>query len=161
MKEFPSCLGENGVQVADSSSSSATRAAQNVTCVYQCKLRAKKIVLLLSDMKKEACKKIDSDYYAYDDDVFIAKREHIYGAKAQFVTRGKCMNDATQFRGNHTVLVDGIPVEVFRDVHNWLFGNAMGGNAVLMFQTFISKEKVLAESQELQETLDAISKFEN
>lgn len=51
-----------------------------------------------------------------------------------------------KFRGNHTILVDGIPVEVFWDVHNWLFGNNNGtGNAVFMFQSCIStspEEKV-------------------
>ncbi|CAI9768750.1 unnamed protein product [Fraxinus pennsylvanica] len=41
MRDFPSCFGENGVQIADSSSSNATRAAQNlVTCVYQCQLQS-------------------------------------------------------------------------------------------------------------------------
>ncbi|CAA3006171.1 Hypothetical predicted protein [Olea europaea subsp. europaea] len=41
MRDFPSCLGENGVQIANSSSSNATRAAQNlVTCVYQCQLQS-------------------------------------------------------------------------------------------------------------------------
>ncbi|XP_019197350.1 PREDICTED: uncharacterized protein LOC109191221 [Ipomoea nil] len=42
MRDFPSCFGESGVQVADSSSSSGSsgRAAQNlVTCVYLCELR--------------------------------------------------------------------------------------------------------------------------
>lgn len=46
-----------------------------------------------------------------------------------------------KFRGNHTILVDGLPVELFWDVHNWLFGNAMG-NAVFMFQTCLSAEKL-------------------
>lgn len=43
MRDFPSCFGENGVQVADSSSSSnAAKNAQNlVTCVYQCRLRGR------------------------------------------------------------------------------------------------------------------------
>ncbi|WVY96202.1 hypothetical protein V8G54_028353 [Vigna mungo] len=261
MKDFPSCFGENGVQVADSSSSSTTRAAQNVvTCVYQCKLRRrsclitvswtktlmgqglrvgiddlgnhclckveikpslfskrkgsknlevqsgkidifwdlscakfgsgpeplegfylavvfnKELVLLLGDLKKEACKKMDSDCaFSHSGTVFIAKREHIfgkkfYGAKAQFCDKGQVhdvtiecdtvgFNDPSlviridsktvmqvkrlkwKFRGNHTILVDGVPVEVFWDVHSWLFGNAMG-NAVFMFQTCISSEKV-------------------
>ncbi|XWS31562.1 hypothetical protein CRYUN_Cryun23aG0086900 [Craigia yunnanensis] len=48
-----------------------------------------------------------------------------------------------KFRGNHTILVDGLPVEVFWDVHNWLFGNAMG-NAVFMFQTCLSADKLWA-----------------
>ncbi|KAK8635895.1 hypothetical protein V6N13_004608 [Hibiscus sabdariffa] len=46
-----------------------------------------------------------------------------------------------KFRGNHTILVDGLQVEVFWDVHNWLFGDAMG-NAVFMFQTCLSAEKL-------------------
>ncbi|XP_061346457.1 uncharacterized protein LOC133292098 [Gastrolobium bilobum] len=264
MREFPSCFGENGVQVADSSSSSTTRAAQNVvTCVYQCKLRGRsclitvswtktlmgqglsvgiddldnhclckveikpwlfskrkgsknlevqygkidifwdlscakfgsgpeplegfylavvfnhEMVLLLGDLKNEACKKIDSDCaYAHSGAIFIAKREHIfgkkfYGAKAQFCDKGQVHDVKIEcdtvglkdpclviqidsktvmqvkrlmwkFRGNHTILVDGIPVEVFWDVHDWLFGNAMG-NAVFMFQTCISTEKLWAD----------------
>ncbi|KAM7254067.1 hypothetical protein ACFE04_031749 [Oxalis oulophora] len=48
-----------------------------------------------------------------------------------------------KFRGNHTILVDGLPVEVFWDVHNWFFGNSMG-NAVFMFQTCLSAEKLWA-----------------
>lgn len=265
MKEFPSCFGEIGVQVADNSSSSSTpRAAQNaVTCVYHCKLRGrsclitvswtktlmgqglsvgiddlinrcickvdikpwlfskrkgsknlevqsgkvdifwdlscakfgsgpeplegfylavvfnKEMVLLLGDLKQEACKKIDrncSAYAAHCGATFIAKREHIfgkkfYGAKAQFFDKGQ-VHDVTiecdtvglnndpclviridsktvmqvkrlkwKFRGNHTILVDGVPVEVFWDVHNWLFGNAMG-NAVFLFQTCIPTEKL-------------------
>lgn len=276
MKEFPSCFGENGVQVADSSSSSSTtRGAQNaVTCIYQCKLRGRsclitvswtknlmgqglsvgidelgkhclckvdikpwlfskrkgskslevessridilwdlscarfgsgpeplegfylailfnqEMVLLLGDLKKEACKKIDnSDHYvvnAHSDAIFIAKREHIfgkkfYGAKAQFCNKGqvhdvriecdtlglkdpclviridsKTVMQVKQlkwkFRGNHTILVDGLPVEVFWDVHNWLFGNAMG-NAVFMFQTCISSsnEKLWTAGQSVSD----------
>lgn len=45
-----------------------------------------------------------------------------------------------KFRGNHTILVDGIPVEVFWDMHSWLFGTSPG-SAVLMFRTSISAEK--------------------
>lgn len=49
---------------------------------------------------------------------------------------------AWKFRGNQTILVDGLPVEVFWDVHSWLFG-APTGNAVFMFQTCVSAEKLL------------------
>ncbi|XP_073046956.1 uncharacterized protein [Primulina eburnea] len=48
-----------------------------------------------------------------------------------------------KFRGNHTILVDGLPVEVFWDVHNWFFGQSLG-NAVFMFQTSSSAEKLWA-----------------
>ncbi|CAN4092965.1 unnamed protein product [Withania somnifera] len=46
-----------------------------------------------------------------------------------------------KFRGNDTVLIDGLPVEVFWDVHNWLFSSNFG-NAVFMFQTCLSAEKL-------------------
>ncbi|XP_024516491.1 uncharacterized protein LOC9642892 [Selaginella moellendorffii] len=45
-----------------------------------------------------------------------------------------------KFRGNQTILVDGLPVEVFWDVHNWLFNPSLG-NAVFMFQTCVSSER--------------------
>ncbi|KAA8543248.1 hypothetical protein F0562_021257 [Nyssa sinensis] len=258
MRDFPSCFGENGVQVADSSSPSTGRTAQNsVTCVYQCRLSGisclitvtwtknlmgqglsvgiddsssqclckfdikpwvfskrrgcknlevdasiidihwdlssakfgsgpeplegfylavvfnQEMVLLLGDLRKEAYRKINAAPVASKAS-FIAKREHIfgkkfYGVKAQLCNRGQ-MHDITiecdtvgindpwlviridsksvmqvkhlrwKFRGNHTILVDGLPVEVFWDVHNWLFGNVMG-SAVFMFQTCLSAEK--------------------
>ncbi|XP_023004803.1 uncharacterized protein LOC111497994 [Cucurbita maxima] len=40
-----------------------------------------------------------------------------------------------KFRGNHTIMVDGIPVQVMWDVHNWLFGSSAMSSAVFMFQT--------------------------
>ncbi|CAA2967320.1 Hypothetical predicted protein [Olea europaea subsp. europaea] len=46
-----------------------------------------------------------------------------------------------KFRGNYTILVDGLPVEIFWDVHNWLFGPGLG-NAVFMFQTCWSAENL-------------------
>ncbi|KAK9984214.1 hypothetical protein SO802_033739 [Lithocarpus litseifolius] len=94
----------------------------------------------------------------------------LYGAKAKFCDKGQ-MHDVTiecdtvglndpclviridsktvmqikrlkwKFRGNYTIVVDGLPVEVLWDVHNWLYGNAMG-NAVFMFQTCLSAEKL-------------------
>lgn len=37
--------------------------------------------------------------------------------------------------------VDGLPVEVFWDVHNWLFGTDFG-SAIFMFHTCLSAEKL-------------------
>lgn len=48
-----------------------------------------------------------------------------------------------KFRGNYTILVDGLPVEVFWDVHNWLFGK-LTGEAIFLFQTCLSAEKLWA-----------------
>ncbi|WOL19348.1 hypothetical protein Cni_G28146 [Canna indica] len=48
---------------------------------------------------------------------------------------------AWKFRGNQTILVDGLPIEVFWDVHNWLFGGP-SGNAIFMFQTCLTAEKL-------------------
>nr|XP_043611067.1 uncharacterized protein LOC122582708 [Erigeron canadensis] len=46
-----------------------------------------------------------------------------------------------KFRGNYTILVDGLPVEVYWDVHSWFFGK-LTGNAVFLFQTCLSAEKL-------------------
>ncbi|KAK0598961.1 hypothetical protein LWI29_001104 [Acer saccharum] len=260
MRDFPSCFGENGVQVADSSSSSSAKNAQNlVNCVYQGRIRGrsclitvtwsknlmgqglsvgiddaanqclckvdikpwlfskrkgsksleaysckidiywdlssakfgsgpeplegfyvgvvvdKQMVLLLGDMRKEAFKKTNATPVA-SNAVFVAKREHICGkkvfsTKAQFCDNGQIHNLSIEcdtngnvsdpylivrvdgknvmqvkrlrwkFRGNHTILVDGFAVEVFWDVHSWLFGTSLG-NAVFMFKTCLSAEKL-------------------
>ncbi|KAK1387786.1 Transcription activator like [Heracleum sosnowskyi] len=94
----------------------------------------------------------------------------VYGSKAQFSDNGQVHNLVIEcdengvddpclvvrldskpvmkvrhlrwkFRGNQTILVDGLPVEIFWDVHNWLFGTTLG-NAVFMFQTCLSAEKL-------------------
>ncbi|GAB2238880.1 hypothetical protein Droror1_Dr00024793 [Drosera rotundifolia] len=57
------------------------------------------------------------------------------------VMRVKCLR--WKFRGNHTILVDGLPVDVFWDVYNWLFGTSPG-SAVFMFRTSLSAEKLWA-----------------
>nr|GEW65982.1 hypothetical protein [Tanacetum cinerariifolium] len=46
-----------------------------------------------------------------------------------------------KFRGNYTILVDGLPVEVYWDVHSWFFGKFMG-SGVFLFQTCLSAEKL-------------------
>lgn len=46
-----------------------------------------------------------------------------------------------KFRGNSTILVDGMPVEVYWDVHNWLFGSRLG-YAVFVFRTSLLPEKM-------------------
>lgn len=48
------------------------------------------------------------------------------------------------FRGNQTILVDGIEVEVFWDVYNWLFGTSLG-NAIFVFKTKASMEMMCAQ----------------
>ncbi|KAJ0620992.1 hypothetical protein HanIR_Chr01g0003611 [Helianthus annuus] len=51
-----------------------------------------------------------------------------------------------KFRGNYTVLVDGLPVEVYWDVYSWFFGKVMG-NAVFLFQTCLSAERLWGSGQ--------------
>ncbi|KAJ1291535.1 hypothetical protein BS78_02G322500 [Paspalum vaginatum] len=46
------------------------------------------------------------------------------------------------FRGNQTIYVDGLPVEVLWDVHGWLFGSS-NGSAVFLFQSGQSMQKLL------------------
>ncbi|KAK8939861.1 hypothetical protein KSP40_PGU002878 [Platanthera guangdongensis] len=39
-----------------------------------------------------------------------------------------------KFRGNETVMVESSPVQVFWDVHDWLFGGAAMGHALFIFK---------------------------
>ncbi|KAM7272984.1 hypothetical protein ACFE04_027648 [Oxalis oulophora] len=50
-----------------------------------------------------------------------------------------------KFRGNFTIVVDGIEVQVLWDVYNWLFGSSLG-NAVFMFRTCLETEKPWSSS---------------
>ncbi|KAK1267213.1 hypothetical protein QJS04_geneDACA015628 [Acorus gramineus] len=264
MRDFPSCFGESGVQIADSSSSTSRTSQNLVTCVYRSSLGGRscvvtitwsknlmgqgfsvgiddsslnrslykadvkpwlfskrkgskslessdnnsnvgkveifwdlslakfgpgpepleayyvaivfdlEMVLLLGDLCKEAYRKTNASPPP-SNSVFIAKREHIFGKKVYFTKAQFCDNGqihdisiecetvglkepclsirvdkkvvmqvkrlAWKFRGNQTILVDGLPVEVFWDVHNWLFSTSFG-NAVFMFQTHVSVEKL-------------------
>lgn len=45
-----------------------------------------------------------------------------------------------KFRGNQTILVDGVSVEVYWDVHGWLFDSVVG-SAIFLFRTQVSGEK--------------------
>lgn len=49
-----------------------------------------------------------------------------------------------KFRGNQTIEVDGTSIQIFWDVHNWLF-NPSNGHAVFMFQT--SGDRILNSAQ--------------
>ncbi|KAI3801005.1 hypothetical protein L1987_29105 [Smallanthus sonchifolius] len=106
-----------------------------------------------------------------------------YSTRAQFCGKGQvhdiliecdtmCMNDDSclliridgnpvmqvkclrwKFRGNYTILVDGLPVEVYWDVHSWLF-EKLTGNAVFLFKTCLSAEKLwVSEDQSWSRTL--------
>lgn len=55
-----------------------------------------------------------------------------------------------KFRGNQTILVDGLPIEVFWDIHDWLFGSPLR-SAIFMFQTCLSAEKLVPWSSSRRE----------
>ncbi|KAL5701887.1 hypothetical protein ACHQM5_027172 [Ranunculus cassubicifolius] len=274
MRDFPSCFGENAVQIADSSSSSSKAAQNLVTCVYQSRLGGnsclinitwskgmmgqglsigiedfmnqclckvdikpwlfskmkgsksvevdaskicvywdlssakfgsgpepaeryylaivsdKEIILLLGDLRREAYKKSNVVPAPYDA-TYVAKREHVfgrkyYGTKAQFCENGKFHDIAIEcdvvgltdpclmiridtktvmqvkrlkwkFRGNQSIVVDGHTVEVFWDVHNWLFGTAWG-NAVFMFRTSFTAEKLWTSNTSSDAAIFCLSK---
>lgn len=61
------------------------------------------------------------------------------------VMQVKCLR--WKFRGNYTILVDGLPVEVYWDVHSWLFEKLMG-NAVFLFKSCLSAEKLWASEDQ-------------
>ncbi|XP_018435320.2 uncharacterized protein LOC108807533 [Raphanus sativus] len=49
MKDFSSCSGENGVQVADPSSSNAVKVSQNlVICIYRCCIRGRTCLITVT-----------------------------------------------------------------------------------------------------------------
>ncbi|XP_057828254.2 uncharacterized protein LOC131039488 [Cryptomeria japonica] len=50
-----------------------------------------------------------------------------------------------KFRGNQTILVDGLPVEMLWDVHDWFF-NPNLGHAVFMFKTNSSTSSLSSSS---------------
>ncbi|KAE9615993.1 hypothetical protein Lal_00017169 [Lupinus albus] len=259
MKDFPSCFGENGVQIADSLSSNGSKTAQNlVACVYRCRIRCRhclitvtwsknlmgqglsvgidnesassqclckvdikpwvfskrkgcksleacsckidihwdlssakfgsgpepsegfyvgvvvdqQMILLLGNLRKEALKKTNA-VPSPSNAVLVAKKEHVFGklfcTKAVFYDNGPihdlviecdttsvtdpsliiCIDNKTvmqvnrlrwKFRGNQTIMIDGIAVEVFWDVHNMLFDTPLGNNAIFMFRTYYSEE---------------------
>ncbi|KAL8055037.1 hypothetical protein ABFX02_04G030200 [Erythranthe guttata] len=260
MKEFPSCFGESGVQIASSSSANNKSAAQNlVTCIYHyhslpfsgfitvtwikhimaqgltigienpakqplCKVEIKpwlfskrkgsknlvvnsttvdihwdlscakfgaspeplegfhlsvalnqELCLLLGDSPSGAHKRIDYSSLSLPKATFVAKREHIFGkklynSKAQFYDKGKmhdirieydssesfgkCLNmyidrkEVLQvthlkwkFRGNQSILVDGVSVEVYWDVYSWLFDSVVG-NAIFLFRSHVAEKKL-------------------
>ncbi|XP_022150235.1 uncharacterized protein LOC111018451 [Momordica charantia] len=124
----------------------------------------RELIFLVGDSATEPYKKIAAAaavFVAKREHVFGKKS---YSARAQFSERGQTHNLSIEcdtggikepslviridsktavqikrlkwkFRGNQTIVVDGIPVQVMWDVHNWLFGNAAMSSAVFMFQT--------------------------
>ncbi|XP_056852489.1 uncharacterized protein LOC130501679 [Raphanus sativus] len=53
-----------------------------------------------------------------------------------------------KFRGNDTIVVNRVSVEVLWDVHSWFFGvPSSPGNAVFMFRTCQAVEKTLSSTQ--------------
>ncbi|CAI9107818.1 OLC1v1007281C1 [Oldenlandia corymbosa var. corymbosa] len=105
----------------------------------------------------------DAVFVAKREHIFGKKH---YGTKAQFYDKGRIhditiecysekINDPSlvisidrkavmqvkklrwKFRGNQTILVDGMAVHVYWDVHSWFFGSVVG-NAVFLFQTSLS-----------------------
>ncbi|EPS66867.1 hypothetical protein M569_07907 [Genlisea aurea] len=58
-----------------------------------------------------------------------------------------------KFRGNAAFRVDGLPVQVYYDVHNWLFGHCLG-NAVFLFHTNIPAEKTTWSCSNQQQPVD-------
>ncbi|KAM3384793.1 hypothetical protein ACQJBY_009033 [Aegilops geniculata] len=65
---------------------------------------------------------------------------------------------AWKFRGNQTFYVDGLPVEVLWDVHDWLFGPS-NGCAVFLFQSGRSMEKFLSRPSSQDEKERQVHRF--
>ncbi|XP_031479869.1 uncharacterized protein LOC116250380 [Nymphaea colorata] len=122
----------------------------------------KSMALLVGDMRHEAYSRTRAQRPEIEA-VLLSRREHVFGrrlysARAKFgdgEPRGvtieweaddpglcfridgkpvlKVRRLSWKFRGNDRFVVDGVPVQVFWDVHNWLFDPGYG-HAVFMFQ---------------------------
>ncbi|XP_022970329.1 uncharacterized protein LOC111469324 [Cucurbita maxima] len=66
------------------------------------------------------------------------------------------------FRGNQSIFVDGLLVDLLWDVHDWFFGSAMNGFAVFMFRRrsglesrlWLEEEKKMIPHNDIQKSLD-------
>ncbi|XP_071714889.1 uncharacterized protein [Rutidosis leptorrhynchoides] len=76
--------------------------------------------------------RIECDTFGLDDPQLVVRMD------SKIVMQVKHL--VWKFRGNYTIFIDGLHVEVFWDVYNWLFGPTTG-NAVFMFQTGSGAEK--------------------
>lgn len=76
--------------------------------------------------------RIECDAFGLDDPQLVVRMD------AKVVMQVKHL--VWKFRGNYTISVDGLPVEVYWDVYNWLFG-PITGNTVFMFQTCPGADK--------------------
>ncbi|CAA6653654.1 unnamed protein product [Spirodela intermedia] len=113
------------------------------------------MALLLGDRSKEAYRRTGGAAPTSGAAACVWKKEHLFGKRvfstaARFSAAGQPHEIAIEidrrravevkrlawkFRGNQTILVDGVPVEVFWDVHRWLFGGGAPANGVFMFQS--------------------------
>lgn len=163
-------VGQHKVEVFwDLSAAKYGSGPEPIEGFYLAVVSAHEIALLLGNMPQEAYKKSlsTSPPSLSCETSLISRREHIFGktfysTKAQFADNGRshdisiecqtagkeprlCVHVDKQlvvqvkrlmwkFRGNQTIIVDGFPVELLWDVHNWLF-NPSDNHAVFMFQT--------------------------
>lgn len=76
--------------------------------------------------------RIECDTFGVDDPRLVVRMD------SKMVMQVKHL--VWKFRGNCAISVDGVPVEVYWDVHSWLFGG-ISGSAVFMFRTCSGFEK--------------------
>ncbi|KAJ9540964.1 hypothetical protein OSB04_027470 [Centaurea solstitialis] len=109
-------------------------------------------------MEKQLIKKLNTNRFDFLFDPNFEERTHFReeivlhdgtiqrkGAGSRDLDRVK--RPRWKFRGNYTILVDGLPVEVYWDVYDWFNNNGgggklIGGNVVFLFQTCLLAEKL-------------------
>ncbi|KAJ0253828.1 hypothetical protein HA466_0114420 [Hirschfeldia incana] len=132
MKDFPSCFGENGVQVADSSSSSNSgKTAQNlVACVYQCRIRGRNCLITVTWTKS------------------LMGQSLTVGVDDSFSNQSLCKVEIkpwlfTKRKGSKSLEAYSCKIDVFWDLSSAKFGSgpeALGGFYV---GVVVDKEMVL------------------
>ncbi|KAJ9671661.1 hypothetical protein PVL29_025391 [Vitis rotundifolia] len=157
VRDFPSCFGENGVQVANFTSSDVSWRAKSYLIIitwsktldlYLAKFESRpkllegfylvvvfngEMVLLLRDNGQNHNLLIECDTIGANNPF------HTIRIDSKMVMQVKYLR--WKFSGNQTILIDRFMVEVFLDVYNWLFGLTIG-NAIFIFQTCFSAKKL-------------------
>ncbi|KAL8148092.1 hypothetical protein AgCh_005437 [Apium graveolens] len=109
-------------------------------------LHSLKLGLILGDMAQEiAARKIKNGTHLAKF-TLVSRKEHYsgnthYSTKAKFCESGishdiaiRCNGDHEGLKGNQSIFIDGMMVDLFWDVHDWFFKPG-SGSAVFMFKT--------------------------
>ncbi|KAK7299902.1 hypothetical protein RJT34_10731 [Clitoria ternatea] len=77
------------------------------------------------------------------------------------ILASRIMNLNWRFRGNEIVMVNNLPVQIFWDVHDWLFTDLCSGPAFFVFKPGFSETSSYLNSRECQENSEGSGRHES